>query len=44
MKLDISVLTADTRVQSGGAWLLQSSDHRDVSVVKDGGVVFHQGK
>ena len=44
MKLDITVLTADTWVQSGGAWLLQSSDQKDVSVARDGDVVFHQAK
>ena len=43
-KLDITVLTDDTWVQSGGAWLLQSSDQKDVSVAKDGDVVFHQAK
>ena len=43
-KLDITVLTADTWVQSGGAWLLQSSDQKDVSVARDGDVVFHQAK
>jgi len=43
-KVDITVLTDDDWVQSGGAWLLKSSDQRDVSVSKDGDVVFHQGK
>lgn len=43
-KLDITVLTADTWVQSGGTWLLQSSDQKDVSVARDGDVVFHQAK
>ncbi len=43
-KLDITVLTDDEWVQSGGVWLLKSSDQRDVSVSKDGDVVFHQGK
>ena len=43
-KMDITVLTDDEWVQSGGAWLLKSSDQRDVSVSKDGDVVFHQGK
>lgn len=43
-KIDITVQTADEWVQSGGAWLLKSSDQRDVSVSKDGDVVFHQGK
>lgn len=43
-KLDITVLTDDVWVQSGGAWLLQSSDQKDVSVSKDGDVVFHQAK
>ena len=44
MKLDITVLSDDAWVQSGGVWLLQSSDQRDVSVSRDGDVVFHQGK
>jgi ketosteroid isomerase-like protein len=44
VKLDVTVLTDDTWVQSGGAWLLQSSDQKDVSVAKDGDVVFHQAK
>jgi ketosteroid isomerase-like protein len=43
-KLDITVQTADEWVQSGGTWLLKSSDQRDISVAKDGEVVFHQGK
>jgi len=43
-KLDITVLTDDEWVQSGGVWLLKSSDQRDVSVARDGDVVFHQGK
>ena len=44
MKLDITVLTEDNWVQSGGAWLLQSSNQKDVSVARDGEVVFHQAK
>ena len=44
MKLDITVLTADTWVQTGGAWLLKSSNQKDVSVAKAGEVVFHQAK
>ena len=44
MKLDVTVLTDDSWVQSGGAWLLQSSNQKDVSVAKDGDVVFHQAK
>lgn len=43
-KLDVTVLTDDQWVQSGGAWLLQSSNQKDVSVAKDGDVVFHQAK
>ncbi|MFM5893959.1 MAG: nuclear transport factor 2 family protein, partial [Novosphingobium sp.] len=38
-KLDITVQTADEWVQSGGTWLLKSSDQRDISVAKDGEVV-----
>ena len=44
MKLDITVLTDDLWVQSGGTWLLKSSDQKDVSVARDGDVVFHQAK
>ena len=44
MKLDVTVLTADTWVQSGGTWLLKSSNQKDVSVARDGDVVFHQAK
>ena len=44
MKLDITVLTDDVWVQSGGTWLLKSSDQKDVSVARDGDVVFHQAK
>ena len=44
MKLDITVLTADTWVQTGGVWLLKSSNQKDVSVAKAGEVVFHQAK
>ena len=44
MKLDITVLTDDQWVQSGGIWLLKSSDQKDVSVARDGDVVFHQAK
>ena len=43
-KMDITVQTADEWVQSGGVWLLKTSDQRDVSVSRDGEVVFHQGK
>ena len=43
-KIDVTVLTDDTWVQSGGAWLLQTSEQKDVSVAKDGDVVFHQAK
>ena len=44
LKLDVTVQTADTWVQSGEAWLLQASNQKDVSVAKDGEVVFHQAK
>ena len=43
-KMDITVLTNDEWLQSGGVWLLKSNDQRDVSVSRDGDVVFHQGK
>ena len=44
MKLDVTVQTSDSWVQSGGAWLLRASNQTDVSVAKDGEVVFHQAK
>lgn len=44
MKLVVTVLTDDTWVQSGGVWLLQTSNQKDVSVARDGEVVFHQAK
>ena len=44
MKLDVTVLTADTWVQTSGVWLLQASNQKDVSVSRDGEVVFHQAK
>ena len=44
MKLDVTVLSADTWVQSGGVWLLQASNQKDVSVSRDGEVMFHQAK
>ena len=44
MKLDVTVLTADIWVQSEGAWLLKSSNQKDISVAKAGKVVFHQAK
>ncbi len=44
MKLDITVQTDDTWVQSGGVWLLQTSNQKDISVSKDGEVMFHQAK
>ncbi len=44
MKLDITVLSDDAWVQSGGVWVLQSNTQKDVSVARNGDVVFHQAK
>lgn len=41
-ELDITVITLDTWVLRGGNWLLQRSVWKDISVSKDGEVVFHQ--
>ncbi|MFM5954823.1 MAG: nuclear transport factor 2 family protein [Novosphingobium sp.] len=42
MKIDITVISDDTWVQRSGTWLLQKSVQKDMSVAKDGEVVFHQ--
>jgi Domain of unknown function (DUF4440) len=42
MQLGITVVSDDTWVQRGGAWLLQKSVQKDLSVSKDGEIVFHQ--
>jgi Domain of unknown function (DUF4440) len=42
MTLDIAVTAADTWVQRGGAWLLQKSVQKEMTVSKDGEVVFRQ--
>jgi hypothetical protein len=41
-KLEITMLASDTWVQRGGVWLLQKSVQKDMSISKDGEVVFHQ--
>ncbi len=40
--LDIAVTANDTWVQRGGAWLLQKTVQKEMSVSKDGEVVFKQ--
>lgn len=42
VKLDVTVVSDDTWVQRSGTWLLQKSVQKDLSVAKDGEVVFHQ--
>ncbi|HOB14795.1 MAG TPA: nuclear transport factor 2 family protein [Novosphingobium sp.] len=42
MALEIVIVSDDQWVQRGGAWLLKSSVQKDISVSKDGEVVFHQ--
>lgn len=42
MTLDIAVVSADTWVNRGGAWLLQKSVQKEMTVSKDGEVVFRQ--
>lgn len=42
MTLDIAVVAADTWVNRGGTWLLQKSVQKELTVSKDGEVVFRQ--
>lgn len=42
MTLDIAVTGADTWIQRGGVWLLQKSVQKEMTVSKDGEVVFKQ--
>lgn len=42
MTLDIAMTANDTWVQRGGVWLLQKSVQKEMSVSKDGEVVFKQ--
>lgn len=42
MTLDITVVSADIWVQRGGVWLLQKSVQKEMTVAKDGEVVFKQ--
>lgn len=42
MTLDIAVVSADTWVNRGGAWLLQKSVQKEMTVSKDGEIVFRQ--
>jgi hypothetical protein len=42
MTLDIAVVSADTWVNRGGTWLLQKSVQKELTVSKDGDVVFRQ--
>lgn len=42
MTLDITVVSSDTWVQRGGVWLLQKSVQKEMSVARNGEVVFRQ--
>lgn len=42
MVLDVTVISDDTWVQRSGVWLLKTSVQKDLTVAKDGEVVFHQ--
>ena len=42
MTLDIAVVSADTWVNRGGTWLLQKSVQKELTVSKDGEVMFRQ--
>ena len=42
MTLDIAVTGNDTWVQRGGAWMLQKSVQKEMTVSKDGEIVFRQ--
>jgi Domain of unknown function (DUF4440) len=42
MTLDIAIVSADTWVNRGGTWLLQKSVQKELTVSKDGEVVFRQ--
>lgn len=42
MTLDIAVVSSDTWVQTGGVWLLQKSVQKELTVSKDGEIVFRQ--
>lgn len=42
MTLDIAVISADTWVNRGGVWLLQKSVQKEMTVSKDGEIVFRQ--
>lgn len=41
-ELDITIISDDTWIQQSGVWLLQKTVQKDISVAKDGEVVFHQ--
>jgi Domain of unknown function (DUF4440) len=42
MTLDIAIVSADTWVNQGGVWLLKKSVQKELTVSKDGEVVFKQ--
>lgn len=42
MTLEITVVSADTWVQRGGVWLMQKSVQKEMSVARNGEVVFRQ--
>lgn len=41
-EMDVTIISEDAWVQHGGTWLLQKTVQKDISVSKDGEVVFHQ--
>lgn len=41
-EMDVTIISEDTWVQTGGTWMLQKTVQKDISVSKDGEVVFHQ--
>ena len=42
--MEMTSLTTDTWVRQNGVWLLKTSVQKDMSVARDGDVVFHQAK
>ena len=42
MTLEITIVSADTWVQRGGVWLMQKSVQKEMSVARNGEVVFRQ--
>ncbi|NCU11069.1 MAG: nuclear transport factor 2 family protein [Sphingomonadaceae bacterium] len=42
MTIEVTILSADTWVQRGGVWLMQKSVQKEMSVARNGEVVFRQ--